>query len=232
MDPEEIIHAGPYDEREFNHKFRQGDPEAKWLLKFGADWLKELNSVGQRSWDDLRLIRTKWKGQLVLKVIQCAMDAELAIAAGADGIVVSNNGGHQTDDGVSALWSLEQIMKSKKVKRAQAAGKFTTLFDSSIRCGPDIFMALALGAQAVLCKPCFLSDSLLEALGLITTLLVFYFRSVGRPYIYGLIVGGEFGVEHVIKAILAELELTMTLSGYNTIGEIQGKGEEVLTGVE
>lgn len=41
-------------------------------------------------------------------------------------------------------------MKSVRVKEAQASGKFTILFDSSIRSGPDIFKALALGAQAVL----------------------------------------------------------------------------------
>jgi len=50
---------------------------------------------------------------------------------------------------------MENIMKSGKVKEAQAAGKFTVLFDSSIRTGPDILKALALGAQAVLRKPRF-----------------------------------------------------------------------------
>ena len=109
-----------------------------------------------------------------LKGILCAADAELAIEAGADGIVVSNHGGRQVDGTVSALWSLEQIMKSKKVKEAQAAGKFTILFDSSVRNGPDIFKALALGAQAVLCKPSSLIDSLQWILTLVTIILCFY----------------------------------------------------------
>lgn len=68
-----------------------------------------------------------------------------------NGIVVSNHSDRRRVDGrVSVLWSLEHIMKSTKVKEAQASGKFTVLFDSSVRSGPDIFKALALGAQAVL----------------------------------------------------------------------------------
>jgi lactate 2-monooxygenase len=44
-------------------------------------------------------------------------------------------------------------MKSPKVRAAQQSGKLTVLYDSGIRTGPDIFKALALGAQAVLCEP-------------------------------------------------------------------------------
>ena len=51
---------------------------------------------------------------------------------------------------------------------------------------------------------------------------------MGRPYVYGLALGGADGVKHVIKTILAELEVTMGLSGYKSIDEFQGKGEEVL----
>lgn len=43
-------------------------------------------------------------------------------------------------------------MKSAKVREAQAAGKFTVLFDSGIRTGSDILKAVALGAQGVLRK--------------------------------------------------------------------------------
>lgn len=55
---------------------------------------------------------------------------------------------------------------------------------------------------------------------------------MGRPYIYGLALGGADGVKHVIKVILAELELTMGLSGYRSIDEIQGKAEDILAKVE
>ena len=52
---------------------------------------------------------------------------------------------------------------------------------------------------------------------------------MGRPYVYGLALGGASGVEHVVKTILADLEVTMGLSGYKSIDEIQGKAEDVLS---
>ena len=77
-------------------------------------------------------------------------DAELAIDAGMDGIVVSNHGGRQIDGAIPAIWALEQICRSPKVKAAQMNGKFTVLADSGIRTGTDMFRAIAMGAQGVL----------------------------------------------------------------------------------
>lgn len=51
---------------------------------------------------------------------------------------------------------------------------------------------------------------------------------MGRPYAYGLALGGTDGVKHVIKTILADLEITMSLSGFKNIDEFRGKAEEVL----
>ncbi|MFE1771503.1 lactate 2-monooxygenase [Streptomyces sp. NPDC059008] len=71
----------------------------------------------------------------------------------------------------------------------EAAGdRLTVLFDSGIRTGDDIFKALALGARSVL---------------------------VGRPYAYGLGLDGQAGVEHVIRCLLAEFDLTLALSGHS-----------------
>jgi lactate 2-monooxygenase len=67
------------------------------------------------------------------------------------------------------------------------------LFDSGIRSGADVFKALALGAEAVL---------------------------VGRPYLWGLALDGQAGVETVLRGLLAELDLTMTLSGFTRTAEI------------
>ncbi|MEV7140423.1 lactate 2-monooxygenase [Streptomyces tauricus] len=76
----------------------------------------------------------------------------------------------------------------------EAAGdRLTVLFDSGIRSGDDIFKALALGAEAVL---------------------------VGRPYAYGLGLDGQAGVEHVIRCLLAELDLTLALSGHAGPGDL------------
>lgn len=63
------------------------------------------------------------------------------------------------------------------------------LFDSGIRTGGDVLKALALGADAVL---------------------------LGRPYVWGLTLEGQAGVETVLKMILAELDLTMALCGYTS----------------
>jgi isopentenyl diphosphate isomerase/L-lactate dehydrogenase-like FMN-dependent dehydrogenase len=43
---------------------------------------------------------------------------------------------------------------------------------------------------------------------------------VGRPYVWGLALGGQRGVEHVLRCLLAELDLTLALSGYTTIGQL------------
>jgi lactate 2-monooxygenase len=67
------------------------------------------------------------------------------------------------------------------------------LLDSGVRCGADVVKALALGADAVL---------------------------VGRPYIWGLAVGGEGGVLTVLRALLAELDLTIGLSGHTRPGQL------------
>jgi lactate 2-monooxygenase len=49
---------------------------------------------------------------------------------------------------------------------------------------------------------------------------------------YGLAIGGEQGVEQVIRSTLADMEVTMGLSGYRDIGEIQGRREEVVVKVD
>lgn len=72
-------------------------------------------------------------------------------------------------------------------------GKVPILFDSGIRTGPDVFKALALGASAVL---------------------------LGRPYVYGLALGGSDGVREVIRNVLADFDLTMGLSGCRCLGDI------------
>ena len=74
-----------------------------------------------------------------------------------------------------------------------AGGKFPILFDSGIRTGSDIFKSLALGACGVL---------------------------LGRPYVYGLALGGTDGVREVIRNLQAEFDLTMGLSGCRSLGEI------------
>ena len=77
---------------------------------------------------------------------------------------------------------------------AEAVGdRVELLVDSGVRTGADVVKALALGARAVL---------------------------LGRPYAFGLGLAGEAGVRHVLRCVLAELELTMALSGATRPAEL------------
>jgi lactate 2-monooxygenase len=74
-----------------------------------------------------------------------------------------------------------------------AADGLPVLFDSGIRSGADVIKALALGATAV---------------------------AVGRPYAYGLALGGTDGIVHVLRSILAEADLIMAVDGYPTLADL------------
>jgi isopentenyl diphosphate isomerase/L-lactate dehydrogenase-like FMN-dependent dehydrogenase len=77
---------------------------------------------------------------------------------------------------------------------ADAVGEqVDVLFDSGVRTGADVVKALALGAKAVL---------------------------VGRPYAYGLAHGGQVGVRHVLRSLLADFDLTLGLSGHRSPAEL------------
>jgi lactate 2-monooxygenase len=72
-------------------------------------------------------------------------------------------------------------------------GAVPVLVDSGVRTGADVVKAVALGAAAVL---------------------------YGRPYIYGLGLGGQAGVEHVLRCLLGELDVTLALSGHRSLAEL------------
>ncbi|MFC4255641.1 alpha-hydroxy-acid oxidizing protein [Altererythrobacter xixiisoli] len=94
-------------------------------------------------WDGIRELRDRWKGRLILKGILHPADAEQALAAGADGVVVSNHGGRALDSSVATIDALPDIVRA-------VGGKMTIFLDSGIRRGSDIVKARALGADAVL----------------------------------------------------------------------------------
>jgi isopentenyl diphosphate isomerase/L-lactate dehydrogenase-like FMN-dependent dehydrogenase len=95
------------------------------------------------TWQYIDDMRKMVKGPLLIKGILEPEDAKLAIAHGADAIIVSNHGGRSMDYGPSTLEVLPEIV-------AAVNGRIPVLFDSGIRRGADIFKALALGANGVM----------------------------------------------------------------------------------
>ena len=95
------------------------------------------------SWADVRWVKEQWGGKLILKGIMDAEDAKLAVAAGADAIVVSNHGGRQLDGAPSSIHALPAIV--------DAVGTQTEVWmDGGIRSGQDVLKAWALGARGTM----------------------------------------------------------------------------------
>jgi (S)-3,5-dihydroxyphenylglycine transaminase len=105
------------------HALTEFDPSLDWSV---IEWLRSVSSL-----------------PVLVKGILTAPDARRAIAAGVDGIVVSNHGGRQLDGAPATLEVLPEIA-------AAVAGAVPVLLDGGIRRGGDVLASLALGADAVL----------------------------------------------------------------------------------
>lgn len=97
------------------------------------------------SWSDIPWLRSIWHGRIVLKGIQSAADAERAVAAGVDGIVVSNHGGRSLDTVAPAVMVLLEL----RLRCPRVFDKIEVYVDSGIRRGADVVKCLCLGAKAV-----------------------------------------------------------------------------------
>ena len=107
-----------------------------------AAWTNE--QFDQRlSWADVRWVKEQWGGKLILKGIMDAEDARLAVAAGADAIVVSNHGGRQLDGAPSSINALPAIVDA-------VGTQLEVWMDGGIRSGQDVLKAWALGARGTM----------------------------------------------------------------------------------
>ncbi len=148
------------------------------LKRGGAVW----------NWDQLAAAAADFGLPWIAKGILTPAAAERALDIGASALVVSNHGGRQADPAPSSLEMLPRV-------RAAAGPDVPILLDSGVRTGSDIYLALALGADAVI---------------------------IGRAAIYGLAAAGESGVDRVFELLTEELRTLMILSGAATIGDIDG----------
>jgi lactate 2-monooxygenase len=164
------------------------------LPRAAVETFLDVFSTPALTWDDLAKVRQWTSLPVILKGVVHPDDAIRALDAGMDGIWISNHGGRQIDQSVPTLDALPAIAE-------RVAARAPIVFDSGVRQGSDVFIALALGATAV---------------------------AIGRPYAYGLGLAGEAGVREVTRNVLAELDITLGLSGHTSIAEV---GREALRAV-
>lgn len=96
-------------------------------------------------WEDLKWIKEAWGGPLVLKGVQCAEDAKLAMEHGCQGILLSNHGGRQLHTAPDALTTLLEIHKYCP----EVLDHLEVFVDGGLRDGSDVLKALCLGAKGV-----------------------------------------------------------------------------------
>jgi isopentenyl diphosphate isomerase/L-lactate dehydrogenase-like FMN-dependent dehydrogenase len=142
------------------------------------------------SWSDLQTLPSRTRLPVLLKGILHPDDAVRSVELGVAGILVSNHGGRQVDGAVASVDALVDVVAALGGPQSTSV---PVILDSGIRSGADVVKALALGAAAV---------------------------TVGRPHVYGLAVDGSAGVKAVLENLVAELDLTLGLSGVGSVAEL------------
>lgn len=177
----------------------------------GAKWIDNVWHGRAHTWEKIPWVMETWKKisggkPFVLKGIQHVADAEKAVEVGCDGIVVSNHAGRQVDGAIASLDALENIVKGLldlfllwfddtvlTVFSLAVGDKTYIMYDSGVRGASDVVKALAVGAKFVF---------------------------VGRLWVWGLSIMGEHGVRHVMKSLLADLDILFNVAGIQNVGQI------------
>lgn len=95
------------------------------------------------TWDDVRELKRRFPGKLLLKGMLNREDVIAAAEHGVDGVIVSNHGGRTFDAAPASIEVLAEIVDA-------VGDKMTVIFDSGIRRGSDVLKAIAIGAHAVM----------------------------------------------------------------------------------
>lgn len=106
------------------------------------EWLQQ-NCIRPIGPEEIRSLRVRWDGKIVVKGVMAPEDAEAFVAAGADGIIVSNHGGRQLDAAPGTAELLPPIVEAVR-------GKTEILVDGGVADGVDILRLLRLGADFVM----------------------------------------------------------------------------------
>lgn len=197
---EAVMHLGwLFDYLRAGHFFRDGvPPMMSWApyARDGAGACEIAQLFGDQrtnalTWQKLEALRRRWPGHFVVKGILRPSDAVRAVEVGADAVAVSNHGAKALDAAISPIECLYWVRR--------AVGPSTVVtFDSGIRRGSDIVVALCLGADFVF---------------------------VGRPTLYGVCAHGEAGAARAIEILQQEIDLTLGLVGAPSINDL---GEDFL----
>lgn len=138
-----------------------GQPEFKTIKKYMPKDL-DLSQIGlfmqqtfdgRLNQDDVKKIRDRWKGNLIIKGVESLNDAQISHDIGLDGIIISNHGGRQLDAAESTIVASKAIVEKFK-------GKMTLMMDSGIRTGPDVARVLASDLDF-----CFMGKSFMYGVG-------------------------------------------------------------------
>jgi L-lactate dehydrogenase (cytochrome) len=130
-----------HDPLEFANVAHLPDRAAGGQANMGRGAYVMANFDQKLSWTDVEWLRSIWDRPIVLKGIQTVEDAERAVAAGVEGIGLSNHGGRQLDDAPAPLDLVEPV-------RQAVQDAATIICDGGVRRGSDIVKAVALGADA------------------------------------------------------------------------------------
>ena len=153
----------------------------------GLPFLKNLTPpAGSKSVEELKKIIKDANLPFIVKGIMTVKGALKAKESGATAIVVSNHGGRVLDQCPATAEVLPEIVKA-------VGNDMKILVDGGIRCGTDVFKALALGADGVI---------------------------IARPFVTAVYGGAEDGVEAYVKKLGDELKDTMSMCGAHSLKDI------------
>jgi isopentenyl diphosphate isomerase/L-lactate dehydrogenase-like FMN-dependent dehydrogenase len=156
-----------------------------WRTPAEVDEMLDMRSVGL-TWESLAEIRS-WSGlPLVLKGILTGEDARLAVEHGADAVWVSNHGGRQLDRVAAPIDVLEEVVQA-------VDGRAEVYLDGGVRRGPEVVIALALGARAVF---------------------------TARPFLYALAAAGEAGIDRALAIVREETLRALALVGAPRVADV------------